>query len=308
MDTQLPYRNALLFVLLAAIWGSAFAAIKIGLEYFPPILYAAIRYELAALVMVGYMLFVADRWRPQSAGEWLNIAVSGVFIYAGYHAFLFVGEQYTTSTVAAIIVSIVPVLTVGFARLVVPDERLTLVGLFGVGLSFFGVVLVIGPESLRAVDFASRGELLVLGCAISYALGSVFAQRYRITLPLATRQAWAMGLGAILLHVTSMVVGESSATIRWEPEAVGVLLYLVAGPSVVGFLLYFTLHDRLGSIEANLIAYADPIFAAFFGWVLLGEGMGILTGIGFIVIFLGFAAVKRSEFYNELLELRRSIA
>jgi drug/metabolite transporter (DMT)-like permease len=76
-----------LFVVLAAIWGSAFTAIKIGLDYFPPVMYAAFRYELATPIMIGYMLVSADRWRPRTTGEWLNIVASGVFIYAGYHAF-----------------------------------------------------------------------------------------------------------------------------------------------------------------------------------------------------------------------------
>jgi drug/metabolite transporter (DMT)-like permease len=308
MTIQSSYRNAALFVLLAAIWGSAFTAIKIGLEYFPPVLYAALRYYLATLAMVGYMYLSTDRWRPRTVGEWLNIVASGVFIYAGYHAFLFVGQQYTTSTVAAIIVSIIPVLTVGFARALLPSERLTVVGLVGVGVSFGGVVLVIGPTLLEAVDLTSRGELLILGCAISYALGSVFTQRYQVTLPIVTRQAWAMGIGAGLLHLTSGALGESAGAIHWTPEAVSVLLYIVAGPSVVGFLLYFTLHERLGSIEANLIAYADPVFAAVFGWVLLGEEMSVLTAIGFLVIFLGFLLVKRDEFSEEIAKWRGSTA
>jgi drug/metabolite transporter (DMT)-like permease len=295
-------------MLLATIWGSAFTAIKIGLDYFPPVLYAALRYDLATLAMVGFMLLSTDRWRPRTIDEWLNIVASGVFIYAGYHAFLFAGEQYTTSTVAAIIVSIIPVLTVGFARTFLPSERLTVVGLLGVGLSFGGVVLVINPVSLAAVDLTSRGELLILGCAISYALGSVLTQRYQVTLPMVTRQGWAMGIGAGLLHLTSAVLGESGRAVHWTPEAVGVLLYIVIGPSVVGFLLYFTLHDRLGSIEANLIAYADPVFAAVFGWMLLGEEMSVLTAIGFLVIFLGFLLVKRSEFSEAISKWRGSTA
>jgi drug/metabolite transporter (DMT)-like permease len=293
-----------MFVILAAIWGSAFAAIKIGLEYFPPVLFAALRYDFATLTMIGYMILSTERWRPRTASEWLNIVTSGVFIYAGYHAFLFVGEQYTTSTVAAIIVSIIPVLTVGFARILLPSERLTVIGLCGVSISFVGVILVIGPTSLSALDLASRGELLILACAISYALGSVFTQRYQVTLPMASRQAWAMGIGAGLLHLTSGMLGESMAGIDWTPEAISVLLYLVAGPSVIGFLLYFDLHDRLGSIEANLIAYADPVFAAVFGWVLLGERMSVLTALGFLVIFFGFLLVKRDEFRDELAKWR----
>lgn len=291
------YQTLLLFVLLAAIWGSSFAVIKTGLEFFPPVLYAALRYELATLIMTIYMFVRTTQWIPENTTEWVNVAVSGVFIYAGYHALLFIGEQHTLSTVAAIIVSIIPVLTVGFARLFLPNERLRSSGLIGVGVSFLGVILVVGPDSIYAIDI-TRGELLILGCAVSYALGSVFSQRYQTDLPIETRQAWAMGCGALILHVLSFSLGEPSDAIRWTVVSVGVLGYLVLMPSVIGFLLYFTLHDRLGSIEANLIAYADPVFAALFGWVLLGETIGLTTVTGFCIIFVGFVLVKSREFHQ----------
>ncbi|MFB6361417.1 MAG: EamA family transporter, partial [Halobacteriales archaeon] len=48
------YRNLALFLLLALVWGSAFTAIKAGLEFFPPVLFAAIRYDLAGVLMLAY--------------------------------------------------------------------------------------------------------------------------------------------------------------------------------------------------------------------------------------------------------------
>ena len=54
------YRNVALFLALAAIWGSAFMAIKAGLAYFPPVLFAAIRYDVAGVLMLAYAVWAVE--------------------------------------------------------------------------------------------------------------------------------------------------------------------------------------------------------------------------------------------------------
>jgi drug/metabolite transporter (DMT)-like permease len=130
------FRNTLLFVVLAGAWGSAFTAIKAGLAFFPPVLFAAFRYDLAGLVILSYAVYATDRWRPRSREEWVLVGIGGSLMIAAYHTFLFVGEQGTTSAAAAIIVSLSPVLTTGFARAFLPEERLTALGTVGLLVGF----------------------------------------------------------------------------------------------------------------------------------------------------------------------------
>ncbi len=139
------FRNATLFVALAVAWGSAFTAIKAGLDYFPPVLFAAFRYDLAGLLMLGYAVYATDRWRPRSRPEWTLVGVGGLFMIAAYHALLFVGELGVSSAVAAIVVSLSPVLTTAFARVFLPEERLTVVGVVGLLVGFVGVVVLSNP-------------------------------------------------------------------------------------------------------------------------------------------------------------------
>ncbi len=112
------YWNAILFVGLAAMWGSGFVAIETGLAYYPPVLYAALRNGLAAVPMFGYAVLVTDRLRPHGWREWLAVGASGALIIGGSQGFLFFGQQATTSAIAAIITGMVPILTIGFARIV----------------------------------------------------------------------------------------------------------------------------------------------------------------------------------------------
>lgn len=297
------YRNAVLFVGLAVIWGSAFTAIKAGLSYFPPVLFAAIRYDVAGVLMLAYAIYATERWRPSTAGEWWLVTVGSVLLIAGYHTFLFVGEQGTTSAAAAVIVSLSPVLTTGFARAFLPDERLTVVGIAGLVIGFAGVVVLVNPRlsALLAEDTVSK--LLVLMAAASFALGSVLFRRSGAELRIETMEAWSMLGGALVMHGISAGLGEDPSTIQWTPEGIAALAYLVLASSAVGYLIYFDLLARLGPIEINFVSYAAPVAAAITGLTFLGEVPTIHTSIGFAFILLGFVLLKRDAIRAELVRL-----
>ena len=302
------YRNGALFLTLAALWGSAFMAIKAGLAYFPPVLFAAIRYDIAGVVMFGYAVVATDRWRPRTRREWGAVVTGATLLIASYHAFLFVGEQGTTSAAAAVIVSLSPVLTTGFARALLPGERLTLIGTVGLLCGLAGVVVIARPDPSNLLTASVLSKALVLVATISFALGSVLTQRLDAALPIETMEAWSMLGGALLLHAVSLALpAESLAAIQWTTEAVAALAYLSIAASAVGFLLYFDLLDRLGSIEINLVSYVAPVFAALAGFLFLEEVIDAYTVLGFCVIVIGFTLVKRDAIRAELPRLRTAV-
>ena len=292
------YRTLPLFLALAAVWGSAFVAIKAGVGdptapgYFfdAPVLFAALRFDVAGVLMLGYAVWAADRWRPRTRGEIAAIAVGAVFIIAGYHALLFVGQRGTTSAAAAVIVSLSPVLTTAFARGLLADERLAPLGLAGMGLGLAGVVVLSRPDPANLVG--SRFEALVFGAALCFALGSVLTRRLDTDLPIEAFEAWSMLGGAVLMHGLSLGLGESVSGVP-SPRGLLALGYLAVVASALGFLIYFTLLERLGAIEINLVSYVAPAVAALSGFAFLGEEIDAPTVGGFFVILLGFALIKR---------------
>ncbi|MFT4921682.1 MAG: putative blue pigment (indigoidine) exporter [Haloarculaceae archaeon] len=288
------YRNFVLFLVLSAVWGTAFVAIKAGLAYFPPVLFAALRYDVAGLIMVVYAGVVTDAWLPNGRRQWAAVAVGAVLLIASYHAFLFVGEQGTTSAAAAIIVSLSPILTTVIARGFLPSERLAPAGLAGLVLGLVGVGLLVQPTPSRLAGGAMLSELLVFVAVLSFALGSVLTRWLDADIAIETMEAWAMLGGAALMHVASIAIGESPGAIAWTPRGVVALGYLALVASAAGFLIYFDLLDRLGPIEINLVSYAAPVFAALGGVALLGETIDSVTLAGFVLIVAGFAVLKRN--------------
>ncbi|WP_096389784.1 DMT family transporter [Halopenitus persicus] len=299
-------RDLLLFIVLAALWGSAFMAINAGLEYFPPVLFAAFRYDVAAVVMLGYAALVVEDPIPRTRGEWTLVAIGGLLLIAAYHVFLFVGESdpHVTSAVAAVLVSLSPVLTTVFARGFLPSERLTAIGTVGLIVGLVGVAVLTRPDPGNLLGDGTVPKLLVFLAAAAFALGTVLTRTVDAELEIETMEAWSMAIGAAVMHLVSVGLDESIGEVVWSLEAVLALGYLSIGASAIGFLVFFDLLERLGPIEINLVSYVAPVFAALSGWVFLSEAITPATIVGFLFIFAGFLLVKRDAIRAEVARQR----
>ena len=296
------HRTVVAFLALAAIWGSAFMAINAGLAYFPPVLFAALRFDIAGLVMLAYAFYAADDPVPRGREQWTVIVVGATLIIAAYHAFLFLGESdpAVTSAIAAVIVSLSPVLTAVFARAFLPSERLTIVGVVGLLIGLLGAIVLAAPDPSNLTGGGTGAKFLVFLAAAAFALGSVLTRALDSDMEIETMEAWSMLLGAAITHLVALGLGESAANILWTTEALLALGYLAVVASGIGFLIYFELLDRLGPVEINLVSYVAPLFAALSGWLVLNEGITVPTVVGFVLICVGFALVKRAAIREEL--------
>ncbi|ADJ16121.1 DMT family transporter [Halalkalicoccus jeotgali] len=297
LENIYKFRNVGLFAVVALVWGASFPAINIGLESLPPVLFAAFRYDIAALVLFGYVAYTGTAWRPTTYDDWLLIAVGGVLLIGAHFALLFTGQQYVTGGVASIVLSLTPVMMPVFALALLPNQRLGLTGVLGLALGLLGVGIIAqpSPEALAGGQLYGVG-LLVLS-ATSFALGAVLTVRIRTTLPMLSLQAWMMGVGALSLHLTSALhPAESFGAAEWTVAGVGAVLFLAVFASAIGYLAYFDLQEQVGPIETSLVSYATPVVATASGWALLGEPVTDATVLGFAVIAFGFWLCKWSTF------------
>ena len=297
------YRSLGLFLLIAVLFGGAFPAIKAGLEFAPPLLLAAIRYAVSAAVLLGYAAATSDNWRPDAQNDRFAVLAGGTFIIGG-SGLLFVGQQFTTSGVAAILYGLIPILTPVAAWFLLPDERLSRTGLLGVTVGFVGVVIVIQPAPADLGGSTLLGQVLVVLAACSVTLGTVLVRRSHPTMSIVGLTGWAMVVGAAIQYGFSLAMGESVGTIHVTPAAVGILLYLAVFASGIGFVVYFTLLKEFGPLEINAVTYLVPVVAVALGWLLLGESIGASALLGFAVIVGGFALLEEREIAAELAHLR----
>lgn len=296
-------RTPVLFALLAVFWGTSFVAIDAGLHYFPPLLFAAVRYDVAGLLVLAYAAVAFDSWRPQTRSGLAGILVAGVLVFGAHHSLLYLGQQYVSGSVASVLISLSPVLTAGFAGLLLSGESLDARSGVGLLAGLAGVVIVLDPDPTQFLGADALGIGLVFFSAVSFALGSVLTRPVDSPLPIQATQGWAMLLGAGLLHLGSLVRGESVAAVSWTPTAALTLVYLTLVSGVLAFSIYFVLLERIGPAELNLVGYLEPVTAALVGLVVLGQPIAASTVTGFVTIFTGFSLVKGDRL-RELLAAR----
>lgn len=292
------YWTAALFLLLATFWGTSFVAIEVGLHAVPPLYFAGLRYALAGVIVLGYAAAVTSRWRPSGREEWVSISVMAVLVIAVYHGLLYVGELHVSGPVAAVVISLSPVLTAGFATLLLPEDGIDAVGALGLLLGVAGVAVVAGFDPSNLGSGTTVGVLLVLLGGVSFALGGVLTRPLSTDLPVEAGTGWAMALGGLLLLAGSVARGEPVGSVVWTDAALVSFVYLTLISAVVGFLIYFVLMERVGPTQLNLVGYLEPVVAALVAWALFGHGVDATTISGFATIFAGFALVKRRALYD----------
>lgn len=286
-------RDILLFSALALVWGTAYGAIEIGLESLPPLLFAALRFDVAAALFVAGVAAVGLEWRPKTRSDWAAIGAAGCFLIGGHFAFLFLGQSIVSSSVSAIVLSLTPIVTPPLALAVLPQERIRAPAVVGLVVGLGGIVCIAtagGSLGGRAVGIA-----LLFASAVSLAIGSVVVERLEQTLSVVSLQMWAMVVGAGLLHALSVVhPGEHaySAAAEVTLSVLGALAYLGVVATAGGFLAYFVLLERVGATEVSLVSYASPVVATVVGWAALGETITAATVGGFALIVAGFALCK----------------
>ncbi|GAB7094398.1 DMT family transporter [Halolamina litorea] len=298
------------FALLALVWGSSYAAIDVGLRELPPLLFAGLRYDAATLFLFGVVLIAGERVLPRERHEWTTVLIGGTFLIAINIGGLFVGQQYVPSSVAAILQSVSPVLTPVFAWVLL-DARLGVRTVVGSVLGLLGVAIIGGWEphwglpslgvgvagdavaTLPNDDGTMVGVAVLFGAAAAFALGSVLLERLPPTLPTTTSQAWMMAVGAIQLHLGSVVLGEPTGELELlRFETVGAVLYLGVVCGAVGYLLYYELLNSMGPVRASVVNYVTPVVAAVIGFLFLGEQLGLAAVVGFVLVAAGFAGMQ----------------
>ncbi|MFB6086266.1 MAG: DMT family transporter [Halodesulfurarchaeum sp.] len=282
-----------MFLLLAVLWGTSFVAIEVGLHEFPPLSFAGIRYLAAGTLIMGLAVMSATVILPRNRTDLTLIAIVAVFMIFANHAFLYLGEQIVSGAVASIVLSLSPVLTLVFASLALEQGFPRAHESIGFVLGLVGVVIIAQPDP-GSLDVAHlKGIGLVLLAAASFAAGGVLSRRVRSGLPIESIQGWAMLGGSVILLGAGQLRGESLTALEITRTGWLSLGYLILFSGILAYLIYFTLLDRVGPSHLNLVGYLEPMTAALVAWLLLGQAITQTMIAGFVLIMLGFTAIRR---------------
>ena len=295
--SPLTGRALAVYVFLCAIWGSTWLAIKIGLEYLPPLRFAALRMVLACLVLLPFALRRRDR-RP-TGREARFIALAGFLQIGLFYALIFVAQQWIESGLAALLFATFPICAGVFAHFLLPNEPLTPRTIAAAGLGLSGVALIEGAALVRALqaDFGAlrSGGGLVFAAAIVSGFASVLVKKHlgRVD-PIVNVSAETLVGAAFLLPLALLV--ERGVPARWTPAAIGSLAYLAIFGTAITFAGLFWLIKRVPISVVSTIPLVDTSIAVLLGALVLGERLPARALTGGALILLGvFLATRGSR-------------
>ena len=299
MDEEVLY-DVGLFLAYGGLGASSFVGAKAGLPYFPPLLFGALRLDLGAALMVGYVYARRSYWLPRTRTDVIATLITGIFTVGLAIPLLYLGQQHVSSGVGSVVYSLTPILTGMAAIGLVSSVHLDLTDAIGFALGLAGVAVVAGVDPGQLITSDVRGVALIFGSAFVFALGNVVVQRLRPALPSVTLTSWGLVLAALTSHAMSFATGESPTAIQWTSQAWAALVVTGVFASALYYGIHFELVGRIGSTRTNLVYYLMPLSATFAGWLLLDEQITLATGMGFVLIFVGFVSLEYQSLFAVL--------
>jgi drug/metabolite transporter (DMT)-like permease len=279
--------TSLLAILSCLLWSTAFAGVKIGLQYATPLQFAGTRFFIAGLLVLP----LAYRYNPRYfliIRENLKLILLFAFLqtFLQYTMF-YTGINMIPGAVAAIVIGSQPFFIALVANFFMPGDRMTLKKTLVILFGIMGVVLVsLGKDPQSASGHvAVAGILLMIGINILSGFTNVIVASEKKMIPPLVISSASMIIGGAGLYLFSLPL----EGFHWEPKPA--MYYLSLGwlslLSAVAISIWITLLKRPGILisDLNLWKFLIPLFGAVFSWILLpGESPQALTISGMIII------------------------
>ncbi|MGH8446851.1 MAG: EamA family transporter [Solimonas sp.] len=281
-------RTFLAFAIVYLVWGSTYLAIRIGVHDAPAILFAGMRFALAAPLMLAYAFWRGARL-PTSRRDWLVIAVTSLLMLVGANGMVTWAEQWVQSNQAALIVATSALWMAGFGTLGGSGEALSRWTLAGLLVGFLGVAVLVG-DGLHAEAAPLTAYALLIVSPILWAGGSVFARRYPVNCAPLMTAALQILIAGIVQTALGLALGEQTQW-QWTPGVIGALLYLAVFGSCIAFGAYFWLVHEVKPAQLATYAYVNPAVAVLLGWLILDERLSAMQLAGTFIILLSVIAV-----------------
>ena len=285
----LPMGAALLAMIF---WSFSFVWVKVAYQAYGPLTVVLLRLVISVVLLFSFM-FIIRRLQfiaKKDIGIFVLLAFFEPFLY-------FMGESYgllyVSSTVAAVIVATIPLLA-PISAYYFFKERLSLMNVIGLAISFLGVCLVILNDDLSfsASPLGVMLEVLAVIAAIAYStVLRKLAFRYN-TFTIISYQ----NLFGIIMFLPFWIVFESRDFIAtpFHREAFTSIILLSVFASSLAFIFFTYSVRNIGINRSNTFINLIPVFVAIFAWFVLGDKLSgqAATGIAIVIAGLFLAQVR----------------
>ncbi len=277
-------------VVFVLIWSTGFIVARYGMPYAPPMKFLLFRYLLSIVCFLPWIFFARVRW-PANRSQWLHLAITGIFMHAGYLGGVWAAVKAGLgSGLTALIVGLQPVLTALWLASV--GGKIAPRQWVGLLLGFAGLVMVVSRK------FGQGGEAeginlalalaLAVGALLSITLGTLYQKRF--VAPCDVRTASTVQLGAAFSVTLPLALIESEA-MQWNTDLAGAMLWSVLVLTLGGSSLLYMLIQRGAAASVTSLMYLVPPVTAFMAWMLFEEPITLTTIAGTVITAVGVALV-----------------
>jgi len=279
--------NTIFWAIIACLlWSTAYAGIKLGLQYDTPLHFAGIRFTISGLMILPFTIKPSAYIKMIRDNRKVVLSVMVLQTLINYTLF-YIGMDLVPGALGAVIVGSQPLVTAVVAAMMHKEEKLTRNKIITIIFGISGVILIsAGRQALRlgtAVEFL--GVILILGANIGTATSNVIVSfRSRGMNPLVL-SSFSLGVGGLILYLVSLPI-EGPVQV-YRPAVYWLDLVWLSFMSAFAFSLWFKLLQRPGVkvSELNLWKFIIPVVGAILSWLLVpGESPEWLTVSGMIII------------------------
>lgn len=278
------------YVVLIALWGSTWAAIKVGVDAVPPFVFAFERAVAVSIVLVGLSLAVRHPF-PRDRRVILSAIVVGIFNTGSSWAIIFWSEQYVPSGLVSVFGASAPIWTALLAHFLVHGDRLSATKILGLVLGLAGIAVLVGAPDTSGGPEVLVASVLLAVMPISWAIGTILQARVlREGSPLALV---AIGTTAGSLFLLPFAAAQAGQTATWNAGTALAFGYLVIFGSCVGLVLQLWLTRRLRPTTMTLAQVVIPAQALLIGALALGENITwrMVAGAALVVVAVALNAL-----------------
>ena len=285
--------NFFLLIVLSAIWGSAFFAIKIGLDTFSPISVASLRLIIASLFLL-FFFYIQKKKITFSKDVFLLLLIVGII--GNFVPFYLISwaEQFIPSSTAGMLMAIGPIITLILAHFLTKKDKFTFNKLFSIIIGLIGVFFIFDINLFENFLFNNFLDLfaksLVVLAAFGYMLSNIIAYEKLQKIDSFTITTFATTFGA-LFSLPFFIYDLSTSSFNFNSNSLYAIIYLGIFPTAIAFQFRYYITKTSGPVFLSYVAYLIPAFAVIWGYILLSEKIGMYSIIGILLIlfavFLG---------------------
>lgn len=282
-----------LTILLCLIWGFNWVVMKTALDYFPPVLFSAIRFCLGAAVLLAVCYY--KRIPLPQKGDWKWYAICGLLQTAYVFTINQQALQYIDAGITSLLSFTMPFWFAFLAHFFL-GERLTALKITALFLGIIGLffILEINPLQFEWSGFAFIMQLLVLSGSVAWAVSNIIVKKILQNHNKIQFTTYQMAIGAAGLLGYSLLF-ERGESIQWGAPAVLSLLFAGVIASAFAFVLWFYLLEKGEGGKASLSLLLVPMIGVLCGWLLLGEAIHLISIVGMVLILIGIGLVNLNE-------------